>query len=81
MKKLNATVIDSRSGYIIDNNDIILHSEKNKNSGERLLLIGQNDEAKAMIKFKVDEHGNVSDFEVLEIIQSGNGLTISKDDN
>lgn len=80
MKKLNTFVIDARSGYIIDRNDVVLHDEKNADSGERLLIIGQGENQHAAIIFKVDEDGNVSDFKVLSIVDSHDGLTLMKDE-
>ena len=79
MKKLNTFVVDTSSGHIIDKNDVILHNEKNVDSGERLLIIGQDEKQHAAITFKVDENGNVSDFKVLSIVDSHDGLTLMKE--
>jgi len=80
MKKLNTIVIDTTSGYIIDKSDIGLHNEKNKDSGERMLFIGQGDKHVAGLTFKVDEDGNASDFKTLNIIDRHDGMTLMKDD-
>jgi len=79
VKKINIMQIDSRSGYVIDTQEMVLHIEKNVDSGKRIMIIEQGGKAHVMMKFEVDKDGNVSDFETMKIIDSHNGMTLMKE--
>lgn len=76
-KTIEITQVDGERGDVLDRN---IHLNTGE-AGQKLLLITQDGVTKAMLIFKTDKQGNVSDFKLHEIISSRNGLTLSKHDS